>query len=169
MVSLISFMIEDTKDCMQKLLKETIFNDFLCVQFELIHLYKVSVDGQLRFDSLSEDERAAYESRKYILWSDFQSTALEMIKGHKTPTSMKIVFSLNQKAKHNLLSRLPNFDENAVTNFTFILTYENKRIKVVTGTNYATFILDKEAERFFDDSMLKFFKKHGMNTLLALD
>lgn len=169
MVELISFMIEDTKDCMHKLLKEMVFNDFLCVQFELVHLYKVSVDGQLRFDSLNEEEKAVYDNRKYILWSDFQSTAFEMIKGQKTPTSMKFVFSLNQKAKQNLLSRIPSIDENAITNFTFILTYENKRIKVVTGTNYATFILDKEAERYFDDSMLKFFKKHTMNTLLALD
>lgn len=166
---MISFMIEDTKDCMHKLLKESIFSDFLCVQFELVHLYKVSVDGQLRFDSLSEEEKASYETRKYILWSDFQSTAFEMIKGQKTPTSMKIVFSLNPKAKQNLLSRVQNFDENAVTNFTFTLTYENKRIKIVTGTNYATFILDKEAERYFDDSMLKFFKKHNISTLLALD
>lgn len=166
---MISFMIEDTKDCMQKLLKETIFNDFLCVQFELVHLYKVSVDGQLRFDALNDEEKTAYESRKYILWSEFQSTCFEMIKGHKTPTSMKIVFSLNTKAKQNLLSRLQNFDENSITNFTFTLIYENKRIKIVTGTNYATFILDKEAERYFDDSMLKFFKKHNINTLLALD
>jgi hypothetical protein len=169
MIELISFMIEDTKDCMQKLLKDTVFNDFLCVQFELVHIYKVSVDGQLRFESLSEEDKATYENRKYILWNDFQSTAYEMVKGNKTPTSMKIVFSLNQKAKQNLLSRIPSIDENAITNFTFILTYESKRIKVVTGTNYATFILDKEAERYFDDSMLKFFKKHMINTLLALD
>ncbi len=37
--------------------------------------------------------------------------------------------------------------------------YENKRIKVITGTNYASFTMDKQAEQYFDDSMLKFFKK----------
>lgn len=166
---MIGFMIEDTKECMQKLLKDSIFDEFLCTQFELIGLYKVAIDGQIRMEYLSSDEKEILEDRKYIKWSDIKTIAYDMIRGHKTPSSIKIVFSLNQKATEGILSRTNFTGSKTINSFTFSLMYENKRIKVITGTNYASFTMDKQAEQYFDDSMLKFFKKHDISTMLTVD
>lgn len=167
--TLISFMIEDTKECMAKLLKDTIFDEFLCTSFEMVGLYKVNIDGQIRMDYLSSDEKEILGERKYIKWEDLKSNVFEMIKGHKTPTSLKIVFGLKDGAKDALLNKI-NFTElNAINNFIFSFVFENKRIKIITGTNYASFTLDKQAEQYFDDNMLKFFKKHDIATMLTID
>lgn len=167
--TMISFMIEDTKDCMHKLLKENVFNDFLCVGFELISLFKVNIDGQIRHDFLSSDESEIIGDRDYICWEDLKAKAFELIKGNKTPTSMKIIFSLNKQSTASILNRISFSTPDAIGGFNFTLTYENKRMKIITGTNYSTFILDKGAEQSFDDNILKFFKKHNISTLLALD
>lgn len=166
---MISFMIEDTKDCMHKLLKEDIFNDFLCVGFELNALFKVTIDGQIRREFLSSDESEIIGDRHYIHWVDLKHKAYELIKGHKTPTFMKIIFSLNRQATDTMLERIHFNTPKAIGGFSFTITYENKRMKVITGTNYSTFTLDKSAEQYFDDNILKFFKKHNIPTLLALD
>ncbi len=78
-------MIEDTKECMQKLLKDSIFDEFLCTQFELIGLYKVAIDGQIRMEYLSSDEKEILEDRKYIKWSDIKTIAYDMIRGTRRP------------------------------------------------------------------------------------
>lgn len=162
-------MIEDTKECMAKLLKDTIFDEFLCTSFEMIGLYKVNIDGQIRMEYLSTDGKEILGDRKYIKWIDLKTNILEMIKGHKTPTSLKIVFGLKNGAKDALLNKI-NFTEiNAINNFSFSLVFENKRIKIITGTNYASFTLDKQAEQYFDDNMLRFFKKHDIATMLTID
>lgn len=166
---MISLLIEDTKDFMQKLLKDSLFDDFLCTQFELTHLYKVNIDGQLRPEFLGDEQASLLEERRFILWKDLQNIVYEMIKGNKTPTSMRIVLSLNKKSKEALLQQIHFQDAHAIASFSFIITYENKRIRIVTGTNYSTFIMDKQAEHHFDDSMVKFFKKHQITALLALD
>ncbi len=163
---MISFMIEDTKECMQKLLKDQIFDEFLCTQFELIGLYKVNIDGQIRIDYLSSDETEILEDRQFVKWKNLKSSVYDMIKGHKTPTSMKIVFSLSQKAKEATLNKINYANNNDINSFIFTLTYEDKRIKIITGTNYANFTLDKQGEQYFDDSMLKFFKRHKIAAML---
>lgn len=162
-------MIEDTKECMAKLLKDTIFDEFLCTSFEMVALYKVNIDGQLRPEYLSSDEKEIIGQRKYIKWADLKVNVFEMIKGHKTPTSLKIVFGLKDGAKDALLNKINFTETKAINNFTFSFFFENKRIKIITGTNYATFTLDKQAEQYFDDNMLKFFKKHGIATMLTID
>ena len=163
---MISFMIEDTKDCMQKLLKANVFDEFLCTQFEMVGLFKVNIDGQIRLEYLSSDEKEILEERRFIQWKDLKNSVYDMVRGHKTPSFMKIVFSLNEKAKLATLDRISYPTPKDINSFIFTLTYENKRIKVITGTNYGNFTLDKQAEQYFDDSMLKFFKRHEIPIML---
>jgi hypothetical protein len=162
-------MIEDTKECMAKLLKDTIFDEFLCTSFEMVGFYKINIDGQIRMEYLSPEEKEIIGERRYIKWVDLKQNIFEMIKGRKTPTTLKVVFGLKDGAKDSLLEKINFLESNAINNFTFSFIYENKRIKIVTGTNYATFTLDKQAEQYFDDNMLKFFKKHDIATMLTVD
>lgn len=154
---------------MAKLLKDTIFDEFLCTSFEMVGLYKVNIDGQIRMEYLSSDEKEILGDRKYIKWEAIKPNVFDMIKGQKTPTSLKIVFGLKDGAKDALLNKINFTETKAINNFSFSFIYENKRIKIITGTNYAGFTLDKQAEQYFDDNMLKFFKKHGIATMLTID
>jgi len=165
----ISFILEDTKQVMQKLLKEEVFDEFLCVSFELVQLFKVHVDGQVRKDFLDTDDTDRLNELTHIRWKDFKAHAFNLIRGQKPPTSMKITFSLHPNAVHSTLERIRFNESQAIGGFIFTLNYEDNKIRIITGTNYASFTLDKTAEQYFDDSMLRFFKKQGISTLLALD
>jgi len=159
-------MIEDTKECMHKLLKEEMFDSFLCTQFEMVGLYKVNIDGQIRPEYLTSDEKEILEEREFVQWKDVKLSVYDMIKGQRTPSSMKIVFSLGSKAMNATISKSGFSKPSDINNFIFTLSFENKRIKIITGTNYKNFTLDKQAEQYFDDTMLKFFKKHDIATML---
>ena len=163
---MISFMIEETKECMQKLLKEEIFDEFLCTQFEMVGLFKVNIDGQIRPEFLSSDEMEIKGDRAFVHWKDLKASIYDMIKGHKAPTTMKIVFSLGEKARLATMERAGFTSPKDINSFIFTFSYENKKIKVITGTNYANFTMDKKAEQYFDDSMLKFFKRHDIAVML---
>ena len=166
---MISFILEDTKQVMQKLLKEDVFDEFLCVSFELVQLFKVQVDGQVRKEFLDTDDTSGLNELHHIRWKDFKSHAFELIRGNKPPTTMKIIFSLQPASVSSIVDRIHFNDSQAIGGFIFTLHYENNQIQIITGTNYATFTLDKTAEQYFDDSMIRFFKKHGISTLLALN
>ncbi len=167
--AVISFILDDTKQTMTKLLKETTFNDFLCISFELTQLFKISVDGQIRPDFLDSDDATDLSQRKHICWKDFQPHAFDLIRGQKAPTSMKITFALSPISVSSILTHIQFQDAQAIGGFNFTLHYEQSKIRIITGTNYANFTLDKAAEHYFDESMLRFFKKHGLPTLLALN
>ncbi|MBC7959075.1 MAG: hypothetical protein H7X94_04335 [Vallitaleaceae bacterium] len=158
---MIALQIEDIKVFMNKMFKDVTFDEFEVISMFISQIVTFTVEGALNTAFFDTDEQEAIGEQKYIKWADLKQTVMPLVKGNKTPTSMKIVFAISQKSKLNIVlkSNTP-FRPEDVHGFYLNLYYESNQLKVVTGTNYKLFSLDKSVEKYFDDSIIRFFNKH---------
>lgn len=146
---MLAFLIEETeiKDFMDKLLRGTVFDKLEVRNIELETLVKYEIKGNINPDYLSEGE-----NRFFTKWSELKGYIFQLIKGHKKPKSLKIVFSLDDNA-------LKSLDENAAAAF-LNLSYENDKITGTTGTSQKGFSLDKKLDNAWEDMVIRFFNKN---------
>ena len=78
-----------------------------------------------------------------------------MIKGSKTPLSMKIILMLSKANTNQLLNKynLPLSAEN-INGLFFNIHYDGTNLSCTTGVSYRTFTIDKRLEAVFEESML---------------
>lgn len=163
---MISFEIEDIKDFMNRLFKETLFDDFEVVSVEINQGVHVEIDGLLQMDFFDSDEKEQFETQKHIKWEHLKTIVFHVIKGSRTPSNMKIVLTLARKNKLNLFIKSNStFESDDIHGFYINILFEPNQLKVITGTNYKLFSLDKSIENYFDDSILRFFSKHNIPIL----
>lgn len=164
---MITLLADDTRRFMQCLIKTDAFDNFLLYSLSIDTLYNTSVDGEINQDYLSSDEKEINEGQRYIKFTDVKGMLKDLLKQSRTPTAMKIIFSMNQKSTEDIQRR--TLGESAVLpvqGFLLNVTFDGEKVKVTTGTNYAQFTLDKSIEQSFDQMIRQFFKK---NELLMLD
>ncbi len=146
------FSIEDeeVKIFMQKLLKEDSFDKLEVRNITLETIVKYEITGNINKDYLQEDEK-----RYFIKWKELKPYIINLVKGNVKPKFFKIVFSLDDETVNNLC-------DNANAMFLNI-TYQNNIIAGTTGTSQRAFSLDKKEDKIWEDIILKFFKKNGIN------
>lgn len=156
---MISFNITDVKLFMNKLLKETVFDEFQISNLELTSITKFTVSGNLNKKFLSSDEQEIIGDRNLVTWGEIKPIIFNIIKGNKTPTSLKIVFSLSPDKIKALFNNVNIPSENIDGLFINIL-FEDHTLKCTTGTSLKLFTLDKTIENYWDTTAKKFFTKH---------
>lgn len=162
---MLALQIEDIKSFMNKLLRSTIFDDFEVISLDLTILSRYSIDGKINTSFLSTDEKEIIGNRQYIKWSEVKDTVFHILKGSKAPTNIKIVFTLSQNAKNSIVEKSnTNLNTNDINGFYINIVFENNNLKIITGTNYKLFTLDKSIEQYFDKSIKKFFLNHQIVT-----
>lgn len=146
------FSIEDeeVKIFMQKLLKEDSFDKLEVRNITLETIVKYEIIGNINRDYLQEDEK-----RYFVKWKELKPYIINLVKGNIKPKFFKIVFSLDEETVNNLC-------DNANAMFLNI-TYQNNVIAGTTGTSQRAFSLDKKEDKIWEDIILKFFKKNGIN------
>ena len=146
------FSIEDeeVKIFTQKLLKEDSFDKLEVRNITLETIVKYEITGNINKDYLQEDEK-----RYFIKWKELKPYIINLVKGNVKPKFFKIVFSLDDETVNNLC-------DNANAMFLNI-TYQNNIIAGTTGTSQRAFSLDKKEDKIWEDIILKFFKKNGIN------
>lgn len=158
---MISLRIEDIKPCMNGLLKETIFDNFLLHSFELKVLTDFHIDGQINAAYLTEEEKEAREGLAYLTWKEIRQTVTEIVKAHRTPLSMQINFILPPSSMEKVLKNIPENLGDIIQSFSFRLHFEENSLRLITATNYKGFLPDKSAEHSFDNSMKQFLSHYG--------
>lgn len=141
---------EEIKIFMQKLLRENSFDKLEIRNISLETIVKFDILGAINKDYLNEDE-----NRYFVKWKELKPYIVALIKGNIKPKFFKIVFSLDDKAVNNIC-------DNANALFLNI-TYQNNIIIGNTGTSQKSFSLDKKEDKIWEDIVLKFFKKNGIN------
>lgn len=158
---MVALQIEDIKIFMNKLFKDTTFDEFETISMDISQAFNFSIDGALNVSFLDLAEQELLEEQTYIKWSELKLKVFTLIKGNKTPSSMKIVFAISHKSKLNIIQKSnSSFKPDDIHGFYLNVYFDNNVLKAVTGTNYKFFSLDKSVEQYFDDSMLRFFSKH---------
>lgn len=160
---MIAFEIPDTKLFMKNLLKEHMFDEFLVSSVDITTFTKFSVSCDINKKYLSSDEIEILEDRSLVTWSEIKDILYHIIKGNRVPTKFKIVFSLPKNRIEALLSKnnLP-IKSDGISGLFININYEDNVLKCTTGTSLKIFTLDKSLENYWDETVKKFFKKHGI-------
>ncbi len=160
---MISLNLPEVKTFMAKLLMSTTFDAFLLKEMELQTFTGFNITGQFNDIFFSKEELEERGENKFILWSEVKQIALAMIKGNKTPLSLKIVFQLPKVQCETLVTSLGGrlrFEE--VGGLYLNVRFEKGELRIITGTAIKTFTLDKTLEQEWDKSVKGMLKEQGI-------
>lgn len=135
----------EIKLLMNKLLREDTFDDFELRQAQVFTFAKFFI----------EDTGEQAETK--VDWRVIRPIVFNIIKGNKTPSVIKIVFSLKK-------DRLAEICPEATVLFINIL-YENDEAFITTGFSAKTFTLDRKPEHICDDYVTAFLSSKGINAV----
>lgn len=158
---MIAIKILEVKHFMGQLLLQEVFDNFLVSELEIqtANLYKIS--GRLNKNWFDEEEREKLSNREDSYWKELKGLSYQIIKGNKTPQTMKLVFKLSKDNTQKVLERAGNlFSQEEVEGLFLNIHYEKEELVLVTGTSVRTFTLDKTLEHMWDENLKQFLKYH---------
>jgi hypothetical protein len=160
---MLSIQIQDVKEFMNQLLRADLFHPFYLWEASIKTGVSYHVDGRLNEDFYNTDELEALPQTDYISWAQIKPQIFSMIKGSKTPLSMKIILMLSKAGTNQLLTKynLPLSDEN-INGLFLNIYYDGTNLSCTTGVSYRTFTLDKRLETVFEESIQTFLRSAGI-------
>lgn len=160
---MISLKISEVKTFMAKLLTNTTFDQFLLREMELQTFTGFTVTGQQNDAFFTKEELEERGETRYVLWSEVKAIAFTMIKGNKTPLSLKIVFQLPAGRCEELVDRLGGrLRIEEVGGLYLNVRFEKGELRIITGTAIKTFTLDKTLEQEWDAQVKSILKENGI-------
>ncbi len=160
-----SFLIQDVRAFMKKLLISDTFDPFLLSEASITTFATFHVDGSFHADYLdtSEAELLTTEKCGYTLWKRVRPFFFELTRGRHTPLSFRIVLRLAPYNVEKLLRQggltLPSDDVDGL--FVNIL-FDGAALTCTSGVSLRVFSLDKTLERAWDDMLEKFFRSQEL-------
>lgn len=172
-----AYTIPDVRSFMKQLLSGTTFDTFQLRRAELDLLGRVEIDGRVVSDYLPPSVR---ESRTdvYLRWEEIRPKVAFLIKGGYTPA--RILLSL--AIEPSKIPDSPSYDQVESYQLTFhfgrpqdLEDSDNLRVAedsaagqmrklwVVSGVSYRTFVMDKAPERFWDEEAKRFLGQCGIS------
>jgi hypothetical protein len=160
---MISLNIPEVKPFMAKLLMSTAFDTFLLKDMELQTFTNFSISGQFNEAFFNNDELEERKDRRFITWGEVRQTAFSMIKGNKTPLSLKIIFQLPQDGCEILVNRSGGrLHPEEIGGLYLNIRFEKGELHIITGTAIKTFSLDKTLEQEWDNEVKNLLKEQGI-------
>jgi hypothetical protein len=160
---MISLNIPEVKPFMAKLLTNIMFDHFLLREMEIQTFTNFHISGQLNEAFFSKEELEERIESKAVLWSEVRTIAFSMIKGNKTPLSLKIVFQLPQDKSEELVQRLAGrLRSEDVGGLYLNIRFEKGELHIITGVAIKTFTLDKTLEQEWDMEVKNLLKQQGI-------
>lgn len=161
---MISIRITEVKAFMTKLLMNTAFDTFLLREMELQTFTGFTVTGQLNESFFTDEELEERKDNRAVLWSEVRPIAFTMIKGNKTPLSLKIVFQLPINRCDELIGRLGGrYRLEDIGGLYLNVRYEKGELRIITGTSMKTFSLDKSLEQEWDGEVRSMLKEQSIS------
>lgn len=157
---MISIELDNTKDFMSHLFIKETFDHFLCREFQTNTFVSFTIDGRMFKDFLNDIEKEELKETDYAPWSMLKPHCFNIIKGNRTPLSMRIVFTMPPHSIPGFISGNGlNIRPEEISGLYLNVRYENKQLSIVTGTSLNTFTLDKSIENAWDMAVEHFIKK----------
>lgn len=149
---MLSKTVENKKQFMSLLLKESAFDKFLVRTISLRTSVVYEMDCTLDKSWFDSEEAEGHE--KYASWAEMRPVVFNLIKGKHLPGYMKIVLSASPSAMEQI-------HKNAAALFINII-FENNILYITTGCSQKVFSLDRSLEQTWDETAQKLFKKLGI-------
>ena len=150
----------EIKTFMSQLFLGEAFDLFLLYELEIQTANQYKINGRLNRKWYDNDELEALEGREYSSWKEMRQFAFQIIKGNKSPQSMKIIFSLPKEKVNKVLEKSgAGLLSEQVEGLFLNVKYENGELHLITGTSLKVFTMDKTLEQEWDEEVLIFLKK----------
>ena len=158
---MVSLKVVDVKACMNKLLLQNVFDNFLVSEVEVNMANRHVIQGELNKSFLSNDELEALNGRQYSTWSEIRPMVLQLMNGNRTPTSFKMVFSLSKSNTEHVIEKngLP-FRYEDLGGLFLNIRFDSNGLYFITGTSIKVFTLDKTLDQVWDKDVRTFLKYH---------
>jgi len=157
--------INGIKNFMSKLFLKDTFDRFYLVEAVIVTANTFTIDGKIKKEYYSAEENKERQNIEYSLWEAIRPLCFQLIKGKKTPLSMKLIFRLTPEQSKQLLQKSGlSFQEDEIGGYYFNLRYENSTAVLTTGISMKTFTMDKSLENYWDQTMRDFLKKSEIDT-----
>jgi hypothetical protein len=159
---MISLNISEVKTFMVKLLMNDTFDSFLLHELELATFTNFTING-FNEAFYTKEELEERGENKAVLWSEVRQTVFAMIKGNKTPLSLKIVFRLPVSRCAELVTSLGGkLRMEEIGGLYLNIRFEKGELHIITGTAIKTFTLDKTLEQEWDNEVRNILKASGI-------
>lgn len=156
---MIALRILDVREFMSKLLVKGAFDGFLLSEAELLCGCAYVINGRRNKEWYSNEELSELPEPDYMQFLEQRPFLYQLIKGKKTPQSMKIVLLLSGENVKKLLEGIGRLAEaDSIEGLFLNIRYEKGEVKLVTGSSFKVFTLDKTIEREWDDSLKRFLR-----------
>ena len=168
-----SFHILEIKKFMNILLTGKYFDPFLLEEATIRSFCTFSINGHFEKDFIPAEELHGEEfdaNSEYVSWSKIRPFCLDLIKGKRTPLSMKFVFLIPAKdfseklkdyfSDKSLLSEL--LSDNRVSNFKLTIRFSEEGLFAISGVSYIDFSLDRSSEGAWDEFIQRFILGSGV-------
>lgn len=156
---MLALQITSTRQFMNQLLTGDCFSSFLLENAQVTTFNTFHIDGRIHpefYDSDSADyaTKTGYTFSKYL---DLQEHLFFVIKGSRTPLSMKLTLRLTKEAMEKLLTANDcSVPREALSGFVLNIKYDGEKILLTTAIAYEGFTMDKSAEPIWDNAFKKF-------------
>ena len=160
-VIMISLHILEVKSLMAKLLTNTIFDSFYLKEMDIQTFTNFHISGQFNEDFFTQEELEIRGDNNVTLWSDVKNIAYAIIKGNKTPLSLKVIFQLSKEDTERMVNELAGkLRLEEIGGLYMNVRFDKGELHIVTGVAIKTFSLDKTLEQEWDMEVKRFLKKH---------
>lgn len=162
---MISCKITELKNFMSKLLTSDCFDMFLLEQAVITTYNTFTIDGHIEkeFYTSEEWEDPSLRPYKFSCWSEIRPICFSLIKGRKTPVSMKYILRLKPETMQKLFSdagiTVPNGFIDALI---ITIRYNANGMSCTTGISFSDFLPDKTPEKLWDKSFSQFLDNAGI-------
>lgn len=147
---MISLKILEIKPFMARLFTKNTFDYFNLKELNIQTFTNFHVSGQFNEEFFSKEELEE-RGELSLLWSDIRPFAFSVIKGNKTPLSLKIVFQLPSKKTQELMEGLVGrFTLEELGGLYLNIRFEKGQLHIITGVAMRTFTMDKTLEQVWD-------------------
>lgn len=160
---MVCLKIKSTKEFMQKFLMTEAFADFLLVEAKIDTFVSYVIDGYVRREFYSREERELQKLPEFAAWESVRPQVVQIIKGKRTPLMMRLMLAYEPgKAKACLTEEEETADSvSFVKNLLCTVKYESGVITLTGGISYQGFTMDKNPEKCWDRALCRLMD--GMN------
>ena len=163
---MISCKITELKNFMSRLLTTDCFDMFLLEQAIITTYNTFTIDGHMEKEFYTSEEWNEPSIRPYSFscWSDIRPICFSLIKGRKTPASMKYILRLKPEAMQTIFSNEDvSIPDRFIDALIVTIRYNSNGMSCTTGISFCDFLPDKTPERIWDKAFLQFLDKAGIS------
>lgn len=163
---MIALQMKSLKQFMNTFLLSDTFDIFLLEKASITTYNTFEIDGRQNrtFYSDEEWEDPAIRPYEFSCWKDLKGLCFDLIKGHRTPAAFKFVLQLCPKYVKGILEHGDTLlTEQDIKALVITLKYNGSELMLLTGTSMNTFLPDHSAELCWDQAMLRFLNKRGLD------